>query len=352
MSEEQKRAAVEFDNVSIVFGESPGKALPLMDQGKDRSEIQKATGQVLGVHDCSLTVQEGEILVLMGLSGSGKSTLLRAVNGLNPVARGEVRVHANGWSCSPTNCGRDDLMRLRRESVAMVFQQFGLLPWRNVLDNVALGLELSGMSRAERDEKARAQLDLVGLTDWAENKVGELSGGMQQRVGLARAFATEAPILLMDEPFSALDPLIRTRLQDELLELQEKLKRTIIFVSHDLDEAFKLGNRIAIMEGGRIVQCGSPQEIIANPANDYVDDFVTHMNPLNVLLAADVMSPRAAGAEDTHVSPETPVGEVIRVLNGSADVVGVRSEAGEALGSITNQDIISALHAKAPSSGN
>lgn len=344
------KAAVEFDNVSIVFGDHPERALPMMDAGKDRSEIQKATGQVLGVHDCSITVEEGEILVLMGLSGSGKSTLLRAVNGLNPVARGEVRVHANGWSASPTNCSKDDLLKLRRESVAMVFQQFGLLPWRNVLDNVALGLELSGMTRKEREEKARAQLDLVGLTDWAENKVGELSGGMQQRVGLARAFATEAPILLMDEPFSALDPLIRTRLQDELLELQEKLKRTIVFVSHDLDEAFKLGNRIAIMEGGRIVQCGSPQEIIANPANDYVDDFVTHMNPLNVLLAADVMSDKTSGDAQAHVAPETPVNEVIRVLTGKTDVVGVKDAAGVDLGSITNQDIISALHAKAPSS--
>ncbi|MBT9382659.1 choline ABC transporter ATP-binding protein [Pseudooceanicola sp. CBS1P-1] len=340
--------AVEFDNVSIVFGDRPEKALPLMDQMKDRAEIQKDTGQVLGVHDCSLTVEQGEILVLMGLSGSGKSTLLRAVNGLNPVVRGSLRVHAQGWSCDPTACSKDDLLRLRRKSVAMVFQQFGLLPWRNVLDNVALGLELSGMSKKEREDKARAQLDLVGLTDWAENKVGELSGGMQQRVGLARAFATEAPILLMDEPFSALDPLIRSRLQDELLELQAKLKRTIIFVSHDLDEAFKIGNRIAIMEGGRIVQCGTPQEIIANPADAYVEDFVTHMNPLGVLQAMDVMSPEMAADSPHQVAPGAPVAEVIQILSEGAQIVGVRNEAGPC-GSITNRDIIKALHAKSAS---
>ena len=342
------RAAVEFKNVSIVFGDHPDRALPLMDAGRTRPEIQKETGQVLGVHDCSITVMEGEILVLMGLSGSGKSTLLRAVNGLNPVVRGEVRVHAKGWHCAPANCSKADLLKLRRESVAMVFQQFGLLPWRNVLDNVALGLELSGLSRKEREERARAQLDLVGLTDWAENKVGELSGGMQQRVGLARAFATEAPILLMDEPFSALDPLIRNRLQDELLELQAKLKRTIIFVSHDLDEAFKLGNRIAIMEGGRIVQAGTPQEIIANPANDYVDDFVTHMNPLNVLRASDVMSPPEGEVPDVLVPGEAPLAEIIGLLTGPASLIGVEDAEGRVVGTICNQDIISALHAKTP----
>ncbi|KAA2311506.1 choline ABC transporter ATP-binding protein [Pseudooceanicola sediminis] len=340
-----KRPAVEFDNVSIVFGDKPEKALPLMDEGQSRSEIQKETGQVLGVHNCSLAVDEGEILVLMGLSGSGKSTLLRAVNGLNPVVRGAVRVSTLGSTLDAAKAKGEDLRKLRRQMVAMVFQQFGLLPWRNVVDNVALGLELSGMSKSQREKKAREQLDLVGLTDWADNKVSELSGGMQQRVGLARAFATEAPILLMDEPFSALDPLIRSRLQDELLELQQKLKRTIVFVSHDLDEAFKLGNRIAIMEGGRIVQCGTPQDIIANPANAYVEDFVTHMNPLNVLLASDVMSGTLAQQATVQVRPDTPVNDVIQSLSTGNDIVGVKDGEND-LGSITNQDIISALHAK------
>ena len=299
--------AVRFDKVSIVFGDAPARALPLMDEGRSRPEIQQATGQVLGVHDCSLEVGEGEILVLMGLSGSGKSTLLRAVNGLNPVCRGAVLVSDGNGLVDVTHADSATLRRIRLHRVAMVFQQFGLLPWRTVRENVGLGLELGGMSRARRRERVDAQLELVNLTQWAERRVGELSGGMQQRVGLARAFATEAPILLMDEPFSALDPLIRARLQDELLELQDRLRRTIVFVSHDLDEAFKIGNRIALMEGGRLVQTGTAREIIANPVSDYVADFVAHMNPLGVLTAGDVMVPGAATACDLTVDSETPV---------------------------------------------
>jgi glycine betaine/proline transport system ATP-binding protein len=283
--------AISFNKVSIVFGDKPETALPLMDAGRSRAEVQEETGQVLGVHDCSLDVARGEILVLMGLSGSGKSTLLRAVNGLNPVVRGQVTVHDDDWTSEVGGASPADLRYLRRKCVSMVFQQFGLLPWRSVSENVGLGLELDGMPAPARAAKIREQLELVGLSDWANHKVSELSGGMQQRVGLARAFATDAPILLMDEPFSALDPLIRTRLQDELLELQARLGRTIIFVSHDLDEAFKIGGRIAIMEGGRIVQCGTPQEIYTQPANDYVAEFVAHMNPLGVLTARDVMEP-------------------------------------------------------------
>ncbi len=300
-------AAVVFDKVCIVFGEKPHLALPLMDQGKERAEIQKATQQVLGVHDCTLEVARGEILVLMGLSGSGKSTLLRAVNGLNPVARGEVRVSDGDRMVSVTKADAETLRHLRLTRIAMVFQQFGLLPWRTV----------------------REQLALVGLTDWADRKVGELSGGMQQRVGLARAFATDAPILLMDEPFSALDPLIRTRLQDELLDLQSRLQRTIIFVSHDLDEAFRLGNRIAIMEGGRIVQCGTPRDIFSAPASDYVADFVAEMNPLRILSARDVMEP-AKGRPARSVDPETDIRSVmalVRAENGpvvTADTILAR----------------------------
>jgi glycine betaine/proline transport system ATP-binding protein len=337
--------AVIFDRVNIVFGTQPELALPLMDQGKSRSEIQQTTRQILGVHDCSLTVKRGEILVLMGLSGSGKSTLLRAVNGLNPVVRGAVNVIDQGRSVNPAKCTRDELLQLRRKSVAMVFQQFGLLPWRTVLDNVGLGLELDGLSKLQRNAKVRSQLELVGLSEWADRNVGQLSGGMQQRVGLARAFATEAPILLMDEPFSALDPLIRTRLQDELLELQAKLKRTIIFVSHDLDEAFKLGDRIALMEGGRIVQCGTPQEIIADPADDYVEDFVAHMNPLHVLRAMDIMSPHI-GSGVNAVDAESPLAAVIEQLSAGAPSVCVRGADGQLVGSVFSQDIVTALRSK------
>jgi glycine betaine/proline transport system ATP-binding protein len=333
--------AVEFDNVSIVFGDKPDVALPLMDQGKERAEIQEATGQVLGVHNCSLSVAEGEILVLMGLSGSGKSTLLRAVNGLNPVVRGTVRINDGAWKCDVAASTPTDLRRVRRECVSMVFQQFGLLPWRSVRENVALGLELADVPRAERMRRADTQLELVGLADWADRKVGDLSGGMQQRVGLARAFATEAPILLMDEPFSALDPLIRTRLQDELLELQSRLKRTIIFVSHDLDEAFKIGGRIAIMEGGRIVQCGTPREIFSNPVSDYVADFVAHMNPLGVLTARDVMGPVQDGPTET-VSSETPVRDIIASLGGSDRVLQV-TDGQSVVGAVSAASIIKRL---------
>ncbi|GKY88358.1 choline ABC transporter ATP-binding protein [Sinisalibacter aestuarii] len=333
--------AVEFDRVSIVFGDKPAAALPLMDEGKDRASVQEATGQVLGVHDCSLSVGKGEILVLMGLSGSGKSTLLRAVNGLNPVVRGQVTIHDGDWTGEVVGASQADLLRIRRECVAMVFQQFGLLPWRSVRDNVGLGLELGGMSKAERRAKVDDQLALVGLTDWADRMVSELSGGMQQRVGLARAFTTDAPILLMDEPFSALDPLIRTRLQDELIELQKTLKRTIIFVSHDLDEAFKLGDRIAIMEGGRIVQVGTPREIFTAPADDYVSDFVAHMNPLGVLTARDVMGP-PGGVAFAEVTPTTPVRDVMTLLAREAEVVAV-IENGQPVGRITRDMVLARL---------
>jgi glycine betaine/proline transport system ATP-binding protein len=332
-------SAVIFDNVSIVFGDKPQAALPLMDAGQDRPEIQKATQQVLGVHNCNLTVEQGEILVLMGLSGSGKSTLLRAVNGLNPVVRGAVHVNDGAGMVDVTHADAATLRRIRLSHVAMVFQQFGLLPWRTVRDNVGLGLELAGQTPDQRRAKVDEQLALVGLSDWADRKVGELSGGMQQRVGLARAFATDAPILLMDEPFSALDPLIRSRLQDELLDLQAKLKRTIIFVSHDLDEAFKLGNRIALMEGGRIVQCGTARDIISNPVNGYVSDFVAHMNPLGVLTARDVMEPGTGNGPT--VGAETPVKDLIAQLAAAPDLQVIDN--GAPVGRVTHASVLSRL---------
>ena len=333
--------AVVFDRVSIVFGDKPERALPLMDQGMSRADIQTQTGQILGVHDCSLTVDEGEILVLMGLSGSGKSTLLRGVNALNPVVRGEVRVLDGDKMVSVTNATPESLRHLRLSKIAMVFQQFGLLPWRTVRDNVGLGLELAGLTPAQRKPLVDAQLALVNLSQWADRKVGELSGGMQQRVGLARAFVTQAPILLMDEPFSALDPLIRARLQDELLDLQAKLKRTIVFVSHDLDEAFKLGNRIALMEGGRIVQIGTAREIIANPVSDYVADFVAHMNPLGVLTAIDVMEPGDSNAT-ASVDAELPVKQVMTLLSQGATELAVTQD-GQKIGLVRANSLMAKL---------
>ena len=336
--------AVSFRHVSIIFGDNPWKAMPLMETGQSRADIQRETGQVLGVHDCTLDVAHGEILVLMGLSGSGKSTLLRAVNGLNPIVQGDVLVDGPGGLVSVPGADRRMLRKLRRQHVAMVFQQFGLLPWRTVRQNIGLGLELAGMRRSERRRRVDTQLELVGLTQWADRRVGELSGGMQQRVGLARAFATEAPILLMDEPFSALDPLIRTRLQDELLDLQQRLERTIIFVSHDLDEAFKLGNRIAIMEGGRIIQCGTPAEIYTAPANDYVADFVAHMNPLGVLRARDAMVPAPRPAPAGRTLPgDTMLREALRMLGDGGGPI-LLTEGPRVLGMLTADAAVSALN--------
>jgi len=341
-----EQTAVSFRNVSIVFGDNPWKAIPLMETGQSRADIQKETGQVLGVHDCTLDVAEGEILVLMGLSGSGKSTLLRAVNGLNPIVQGDVLVNDGESMISVPKASKATLRRLRTQHVAMVFQQFGLLPWRSVRENVGLGLELAGMGRRARRERIDEQLELVGLSQWAERKVAELSGGMQQRVGLARAFATRAPILLMDEPFSALDPLIRTRLQDELLDLQQRLQRTIIFVSHDLDEAFKLGNRIAIMEGGRIIQCGTPAEIYTRPANGYVADFVAHMNPLGVLRARDaaVPPPRPAPAGLT-LPADTPLRTAMESLVQARGPL-LLTEDGRVTGMLTDASAVRALVAR------
>ncbi|WP_081158451.1 choline ABC transporter ATP-binding protein [Ensifer aridi] len=338
--------AVVFKNVDIIFGKNPQAALQMVDQGKTRDEIGAATGLVLGVAGASLTINEGEILVLMGLSGSGKSTLLRAVNGLAPVVRGEVEVKTSSGSLNPYRCNAKSLRDFRMHTVSMVFQQFALLPWRTVADNVGFGLELAGVSDAERKKRVGEQLDLVNLTKWADRKVNELSGGMQQRVGLARAFATGAPILLMDEPFSALDPLIRTRLQDELLEFQRRLKKTIIFVSHDLDEAFRIGNRIAIMEGGRIIQCGTPQEIVKSPANQYVADFVQHMNPITMLTAKDVMRigvERAASAGVTATAkPTTPLVEILDAMSRQPGSIGVVDN-GSVVGTIDAQNIVEGL---------
>ncbi len=281
--------AVEFKNVDIIFGSNTAEALAMARAGAHRSDILSKTGAVLGATGASLTVKEGEISVLMGLSGSGKSTLLRAVNGLNKVTGGEVLVKDGARMVDVASCDEATLRHIRQKQVAMVFQQFALLPWRTVRENAGLGLELAGIPDAERNAKVDVQLKLVGLEQWANKYVHELSGGMQQRVGLARAFATEAPILLMDEPFSALDPLIRTKLQDELMQLQKSIKKTIVFVSHDLEEALKIGNRITIMEGGRIVQSGAPEDIVLRPANDYVREFIANVNPLSVLTAWNVM---------------------------------------------------------------
>ena len=292
-------AALEFKRVSILFTQNRAsqrnlaKAEQALREGGTRSEIASQFGVIVGVFDASLRVESGQICVLVGLSGSGKSTLLRAANGLNRVSSGDVLLQDGAAQVNVASCDDRTLRGLRRRRIAMVFQQFGLLPWRSVRANVGLGLELRGETREHQRQLVDEKLELVGLSQWADRPVGELSGGMQQRVGLARAFATDADILLMDEPFSALDPLIRSRLQDELLSLQARVQKTILFVTHDMNEALRLGNQVSILDGGRIVQTGTVSDIVTRPCNDYVAAFVRHMNPLTVLTAEMVMQPMA-----------------------------------------------------------
>ncbi len=271
-------------NLFKVFGSHPDKAISLFREGLGKDEILERTGMTIGVCDASFTVRKGEIFVIMGLSGSGKSTLVRMLNRLIEPSAGEIVVEGKDIA----KLSDKGLIEFRRKHISMVFQSFALLPHLNVLQNAAFGLELSGVSSADRNERARAALEQVGLSAWEESYPNELSGGMQQRVGLARALANDPTILLMDEAFSALDPLIRSEMQDELLALQEEQKRTIVFISHDLDEAMRIGDRIAIMEAGRVIQVGTPDEILNNPADDYVKAFFRGVDLSKVLTAGDV----------------------------------------------------------------
>lgn len=256
----------------------------MLDKGMDKEEIFKETGMTVGVQDANFSVRTGEIFVVMGLSGSGKSTLVRMLNRLIEITSGAVFV--NGRNVADLN--QKELTELRRTQMSMVFQSFALMPHLSVIDNAAFGLALAKVEKTKQQERAMEALEQVGLGAWADSFPHELSGGMQQRVGLARALAVDPQIMLMDEAFSALDPLIRTEMQDQLLSLQEKHKRTIVFISHDLDEAMRIGDRIAIMEGGRIVQVGTPDEILQNPANDYVQAFFRGVDPTSILVAGDI----------------------------------------------------------------
>lgn len=384
--------AVSMQHVDVLFGSKreQSEALQLLDAGCSREEILERSGAVLGVADASLSVPSGSISVLMGLSGSGKSSLLRCVNGLNTVTRGTLEVTTRHGVVNVSTCTGKSLRTLRRHSLAMVFQQFALLPWATVRENIGFGLSVRGESDQDIQRSVDQQLELVGLEAWADKPIHTLSGGMQQRVGLARAFATDADILLMDEPFSALDPLIREHLQDELLELQNRLKKTILFVSHDLDEALKLGNQISIMDGGRIIQTGTADDIVFSPENDYVSRFVANINPLSVLRAVAVMQPleqegdyfrhpesdllvrwqRDAAVEVTlqgkavtvqpldsdgslpagdearqvfSVSPDTPIKALLPLAAHSTRPILVQSDDGRPAGLIRNRDLFTAL---------
>lgn len=278
-------SVLEARNLYKIFGKHPSEALERLRRGESRSEVlDSGTAAVI---DASFTVREGEIFVIMGLSGSGKSTLIRMLNGLLAPTSGDVVIR--GRSIGQASAA--ELREIRRESVSMVFQHFALLPHRSVIDNAAYPLEIQGVARDERLERAQVILDKVGLSEWGDKYPSELSGGMRQRVGIARALTAGTGILLMDEAFSALDPLIRREMQEQLVELQHELQRTIIFITHDLNEAMFLGDRIAMMRDGRIVQVGTPEEILTDPANDYVAQFVQDVDRARVLTAGAVMEP-------------------------------------------------------------
>ena len=275
---------IEIRNLYKIFGPHPKKALDMLEQGLEKDAIFEKTETTVGVQDASFEIKTGEIFVIMGLSGSGKSTMVRMLNRLIEPTAGQVLIDG----ADITAMSDDQLVKLRRAKLSMVFQSFALMPHMTVLQNAAFGLEMDGIDKSSREARALQALEQVGLEAWAESSPEELSGGMQQRVGLARGLAVDPDILLMDEAFSALDPLIRTEMQDELLKLQAKAKRTIVFISHDLDEAMRIGDRIAIMEGGRVVQVGTPEEILQNPADDYVRAFFRGVDPTNILTAGDI----------------------------------------------------------------
>jgi len=282
---EVQMSKIVVENLDLIFGTRREDAVKLLEKGEGKKEIQKKTGCTVGVTNASFEIKQGEIFVLMGLSGSGKSTLLRCLNLLNTPTRGAVKIDGEDI----VTMDEAELRAVRRKKIGMVFQHFGLLPHRTVVENVAFGLEIQGVSLEERNKRAITTIETVGLKGYEMMMVSELSGGMQQRVGLARALCTEPEILLMDEAFSALDPLIRNDMQDELLQLQEKLRKTIVFVTHDLDEALKLGDRIAILKDGKTAQVGTPEEILTNPADDYVTAFVENVNRGSIVTASSIM---------------------------------------------------------------
>jgi glycine betaine/proline transport system ATP-binding protein len=321
---------VSVKNIFKIFGMEPHRGLELLKNGRSKEDIFEETGQTVGVEDASFDVEEGQIFVVMGLSGSGKSTLVRMINGLIEPSAGQIIIDGDDVaSCSPAR-----LRDIRRNKVSMVFQHFALFPHKTVAENVAFGLKIKGMPAEERRRRAIEALAQVGLESRADSYPDELSGGMQQRVGLARGLAAEPEILLMDEPFSALDPLIRRDMQEELLELQRTLKKTIIFITHDLNEALILGNQIAIMRNGRFVQTGTAEEIVANPADDYVAAFTQDIDRSRVFTADSVVGP----ADAVQLSTDTAKNAIERMEAAGSDAIYVLD--GERIaGAVTYRDL-------------
>lgn len=331
--------AIDIRNVTKIFGDDPEAALSLLKEGRSKSDVQAETGQVIGVDDVSLTVERGQIHVVMGLSGSGKSTLIRHVNRLIDPTSGEIFV--NGIDV--LSMSLEELREFRRTQIAMVFQKFGLLPHRSVIDNVAFGLEVRGEAKAKRLEIAAEWVETVGLSGYENSRPHQLSGGQQQRVGLARALAMDTDILLMDEAFSALDPLIRSGMQDELMALQQKLNKTILFITHDFDEALKIGDRIAVLKDGALIQEGPPEEIVLKPANSHIEEFVADVNKARAIHVKSIMS-RDENMEKCEIAvAEAARCEDVLPLFAEYDWVGVTDDAGKQTGYVTAKAVIKAL---------
>ena len=335
-------AMIAATGVWKIFGANAQQVLETHDRSKSRDAIQEETGHVVAVKDVNFEVRRGECFVVMGLSGSGKSTLLRTLTRLIEPTGGTITIDGN----DVRDMNKRELLELRRSKVAMVFQHFGLFPHRTVIDNVAYGLEVRGMGKLKRTEKAEEILELVGLSGWGERFPRELSGGMQQRVGLARAMAMDPEILFFDEPFSALDPLIRREMQDELLGLQDKLQKTMVFITHDFLEAIKMGDNIAIMKDGEIVQVGTPEEIVANPVDDYVRDFTEDVPRYKVLSVGKVMREPSAGLDATNsVKASAKIDSIIAQAAEIDTPFAVVDDSGAIVGEIDRSTIMKAMNA-------
>ena len=337
---ETPNATVSCRNVWKVYGPKADRIVGTPDADLPRQELLAKTGCVVAVRDVSFEVAPGEVFVVMGLSGSGKSTLVRMINRLHDPTAGQIQIDGEDLLALPP----DRLREVRRRKISMVFQHFGLLPHRRIVDNVAFGLEVQGIEREDRERKSVEVLEVVGLGGWAQHYPDELSGGMQQRVGLARALATDPEIMLFDEPFSALDPLIRRDMQDEVIRLQREVRKTMIFITHDLAEALKLGDRIAIMKDGRFVQVGTPEEVVAHPADDYVADFTKDVPRAHVLTARAIMRPAngQAPADGPTVAPGTIVQDLISIVAETDRTIRVVDD-GAVVGVVDRAAVMAAL---------
>lgn len=339
MANSNKNIKLKVEDLTLIFGKRKKEALAMLNRGASKEEILRKTKCTVGVNKASFEVFEGEIFVVMGLSGSGKSTLIRCLNRLNEPTAG--RVFFKGHDI--TREGNKELLQTRRHEMSMVFQKFGLLPHKTILENAAFGLELRGEPKAEREKKALKALETVGLKGYEDQYPAAMSGGMQQRVGLARALANDTDVLLMDEAFSALDPLIKSDMQDELLQIQNKLHKTIVFITHDLDEAIKIGDRIVIMKDGIIEQIGTAEEILTNPASDYVEAFVEKVDRKTIITAETLMFDKPTLVQ---FKKDGPKGAVRKMRSAGVDVLPVEDENRKFLGYVWLKDMLKLVEAR------